>query len=73
MSGVSHDIFVRLHFQTTEVLNCLVSLVPVDLRDAAMLLPIVRQHIAPGSTTISVRPLGGIQQARNTTIPASYR
>ena len=41
----------------TEVFNCLVSLkvgfmVPVERRYTATLLPIIHQHIAPGTTVL---------------------
>ena len=71
------DCFYSSASSYCEVVSCVVSLKVAFMASWPVMplrfLPIISQHIAPGTTIISVGPLGGIQQARNTTIPASYR
>ena len=46
-------------------------IVPVDRRDAATLLPVIRQHIVPGNYN-NFGSLGCLQYARHARLPASY-
>ena len=51
--NVGHHVGEQWVFGGYDVADKVGFMVPVDRRDAATLLPIIQQHIAPGTTVVS--------------------